>query len=234
MDPMSLLKRRNITDDLQKIAEKHRDIVSCPTETWKNDHNIIHLHKTVIKYLKSKIPRINELEKEKQKLNLKRKNSYGRIAISSIDQKISTIDKEIDEIRQSPDEYDKIAQDYLTVYRALIGKEECIEIRSLIVQKYLEMIQKYYPHRIFRDYGQIKDDKCPFDGTPLIPHDDNDEDHADERSICPKCNNVYEVCLDWKKVTISSKKKDYDPVNNFIKIIAHVEDEITVEFPVKL
>jgi len=217
---------------LQKIGERHLDIVTCPMDTWKDDYNINYLHKMVLRYLNSRICKIKLYENEKEALKIQLSKSSGRIVRNSLEEKIKIIDKEIDGIKNSPREYTMLASDYILLYKSV--DKEYKDVKVILIQKYLNMVQSYFPHRIIRDFGTIHDDKCPYDNTELVPYHENDDENEECKAICPKCNKLYDVNLESQKVVVSSKKKEYDPVANFIKIMEHVEGKVSAEFPARL
>lgn len=230
MDLAKMLKKKNNLARLMKIADETREIEVNPVDVWKDDYNIKSLHKKVTKYLHSKLPKIKELEEEKEYLEKMLTGRCGRIEKLSIEEKLKFITQEIEKIRTSPERYHSLAKDFLKVYNG--ADEEYKSLKTMVISNYLEMIKEFYPHRIHRDFGPIDDEKCPYDGSYLNNYYGN-EDGDDDKSICPTCNKIYNFATNQKVIT-TSKKKEYDPVGNFIKIMSHVEGEVSIEFPPKL
>lgn len=213
-----------------KIADKTKKIELNPTGVWKDDFNIKHMHNTVVQYLDKGLEKIKELEEEKQALEERLKKQCGRILKLTLEEKIISIDAEITKLKTSPEKYKALANDLLKIYKG--ADKEYKSLKVMAITNYLEMVKEFYPHHIYRDYDPPDDEKCPYDKSDLIIHRGN-EDDDNEESICPTCNRIYNYSAKRKYVT-TSKKKEYDPVGNFIKIMSHVEGEVSIEFPPKL
>lgn len=230
MDFAKLLQRGNNISQLMKIADTTRAIEENPIDVWRDDYDIKHFDQIVCKYLNSKLPKVKDLEREKESLNQILKNRPPRLERLRIEEKIHKLDDEIEKIKTSPGKYSAIADEFLKLYKT--ADKEYKYLKSAVISDYLTMVREFYPHRIQRDFGPTDDDKCPYDDTCLINYYGN-EDDDDEKSICPTCNKIFNFSTKRKFVTVS-KKKEYDPNTNFKKILAHVEGKVSIEFPAKL
>ena len=225
-----MLNYRKGLYELEKKAQKHQIVPINLEDTWKTDYNISNLDRIVKQFLNQNMGKIKVLETEKHEFEEQLKLAHGRIASLSLQRKIGEISQEIMSIRLAPENYEKVARGYLDLYKKM-GNLIYGPIRIQVIETYLTKIKKFYPHNITRDTGQVITDKCLEHNVLLEPLQEQEDEFVDDRMVCPVCQRVYDGWVDWSKITVASKKKDYDVIANFEKILDQFEGKIIIDVP---
>lgn len=210
---------------LNRIADDNQTIPATVIAKWVTDYDIFGLDRIIRKTLDKEKDRLSALKKDKRDLEALLKGIVITVDKVSVVDSLEIIDKEIKNIEQKPNEYKTLSIDYLETYKYL--KEKKIsDLMPIVIEEYLQFAKKYYPHQVDRVQEKSRSDICPKCNIPLNAY----EDDEDDRGYCSKCYVIFEGCFENTKVVHSSRKKDYDPIGNFCKIIAQFCGEVEVEF----
>jgi len=225
-----MLNYRKGLNQLEKVAQKHQTIPINLSDTWKTDYNISNLDRIVRQYLNQNMSRIKNLETEKAEIEEQLKLVKGRIISLSLQRRVEEISNQIVTIKTAPEVYEKITCGYLSLYKKM-GNVIYGPVRIQVIETYLTVIKKFYPHNITRDLGQMVVDKCVEHDVLLEPLQSQEDEFVDDRMYCPICQRVYDGWMDWSKITVVTKKKDYDVIANFEKILDQFEGKVIIDFP---
>jgi len=203
--------------ELKAYANKNLDIPINPFEIWSTTYDIKSLDRNVVKYLKNQLENIPQYENKIKDLEEQLKTTITRVKRIGIERQIDELKHKIEDIKNNPTKYKKIASSFIEEYLYVQDEGK----RMIIIEDFLKMVKKFYPHTIIREALITKADYCFSCNIKLI--------EGRENMYCPKCFREYEEREDLQISNV--KTKIHDPINYFEKIIDQVEGKEYVNIP---
>lgn len=208
---------KRIFKELREHSSKNIDIPKNPFEIWSTNYDIRSLNKIVNKYLLEKIEKVPQYQEKINEIREQIVDTATRVRRLTLADQIKELETKIEKLRNSPEEYKKMADSFLNDYLNVSDDDQ----RAIIVEEFLKMVQKFYPHRIVRDSQHIKPDHCLQCDVPL--NDSGDILH------CPQCFREYEEGIDLRSLNV--KTKTHNPISYFEKTIDRMEEKEYIKIP---
>jgi rubrerythrin len=219
--------------------------------TYIDDYNILEVHDILIKrFITQKVPRIEELERQKVIEHQKMSQPQTYIARRESQANVERIQRELDQLTSDADRtrYEEESKDLIEEYRKLgpipkvitfsqekqkkIEDPEIQEKRHQIITRYLDIARRYMPIDVIRDMPKSTGCLgCGYDLKEVIIDDNGTQ-------YCPECGvekrllvrNV--VSKDIAKV--GSSRNGYEDRENFYKALMRYQGKQPNKIPSNL